>query len=338
MISVSVCMIVKNESKVLKRCLDSLDGLYDELVILDTGSSDNTKEIAYTYTDKVYDFTWVNDFSKARNAAFERCSCDYIYSVDADEVLDEENRQKFLMLKQCLDPEIEIVQMYYTNQLENGTVYNFDKELRPKLFKRQRKFTWIEPVHETIREYPVVFDSDIEIQHKPENNHGSRDCGIFRSIIERGEVLSDRLFEFYARELFVSENIEEYLKAEDYFTEVSDDSNTDMDMLKTALCIVAKSAYIRKDYLKMYKYAMKDVASDPSSEICCILGDYYSEILSDYKEAAVWYYNAASECTPRLNIIYGKEYPVTRLRDLYQAMGMEDIALSYDEMLGGERQ
>ena len=57
-ITVSVCMIVKNEEKVLARCLDSLKGLYEELVIVDTGSTDSTKEIAAGYTDKIYDFTW----------------------------------------------------------------------------------------------------------------------------------------------------------------------------------------------------------------------------------------------------------------------------------------
>ena len=87
MISVSVCMIVKNEEKVLRRCLDSLAGLYEELVIVDTGSTDSTKEIAGRYTDKVYDLVWTGSFSDARNFAFDKCTCDYIYSVDADEIL-----------------------------------------------------------------------------------------------------------------------------------------------------------------------------------------------------------------------------------------------------------
>ena len=64
------------------------------------------------------------------------------------EVLDEENHEKFRLLKENLIPEVEIVQMYYGNQLANGTVYNFDRELRPKLFKRLRNFVWTEPVHE----------------------------------------------------------------------------------------------------------------------------------------------------------------------------------------------
>lgn len=68
----SLCMIVKNEEAVLKDCLDSLQALMDEIIIVDTGSTDRTKEIAAQYTDKIYDFQWCNDFSAARNFAFSR--------------------------------------------------------------------------------------------------------------------------------------------------------------------------------------------------------------------------------------------------------------------------
>ena len=67
MATVSLCMIVKNEEKVLSRCLDSVKDAVDEIIIVDTGSEDNTKNIASQYTDKIYDFKWVYDFSAARN-------------------------------------------------------------------------------------------------------------------------------------------------------------------------------------------------------------------------------------------------------------------------------
>lgn len=332
MITVSVCMIVKNEARVLARCLDSLKGLYDELVIVDTGSSDNTKEIAFRYTENVYDMEWQDDFAYARNTAFSYCTKDYIYSVDADEMLDEENRQKFLQLKECMDPQIEIVQMYYANQLENGSVYNFDRELRPKLFKRMREFVWIERVHETIREYPLVYDSDIEIQHRPEKNNVSRDTGIFEKMISNGEELSSRLFDFYARELLISGDTDAFLRAEEYFTAVADAPDTSMEMLMSALCVVIKAASLRQDYLKMYQYALKAIAMDPPSEICCMLGDYYLTT-NNLKEAAIWYYNAAFECTCILNIKYAKEYPLIHLANIYRQMGMEEQALEYERLM-----
>ena len=91
--TISLCMIVKNEEKHLARCLDTVRDLMDEIIIVDTGSADRTKEIAARYTDRIYDFAWIDDFSAARNFAFSMAGCDYIYSADADEVLDEENHQ-----------------------------------------------------------------------------------------------------------------------------------------------------------------------------------------------------------------------------------------------------
>ena len=84
MVTISLCMIVKNEEKILARCLDSIGDLVDEIIIVDTGSEDGTMEIAARYTDKVYDFKWSQDFAEARNFSFSKAKCDYIYSADAD--------------------------------------------------------------------------------------------------------------------------------------------------------------------------------------------------------------------------------------------------------------
>ena len=111
MITISLCMIVKNEERVLKRCLDSVRDLVDEIIIVDTGSTDATKRIAAGYTDKIYDLTWNDDFSAARNFAFSKATKEYIYSADADEVLSEENRRRFRLLKETLLPEIDTTEL-----------------------------------------------------------------------------------------------------------------------------------------------------------------------------------------------------------------------------------
>ena len=110
MATISLCMIVKNEEAVLARCLDSIADLMDEIIIVDTGSTDHTKEIAAKYTSQVYDFKWTSDFSAARNFSFSKANMDYIYAADADEILDDFNHERFLRLKNALLPEIEIVQ------------------------------------------------------------------------------------------------------------------------------------------------------------------------------------------------------------------------------------
>lgn len=321
-------MIVKNEEKVLERCLDSICDLMDEIIIVDTGSRDRTKEIAGRYTDKVYDFKWTGNFSDARNFSFSLAGCDYIYCADADEVLDRENRKKLRILKETLLPQVEIVQMYYGNQLCHGTVYNFDRELRPKLFKRLRTFQWIEPVHETVRLLPVVFDSDIEITHLPEESHSSRDLQIFEKTVESGERLSKRLANMYARELLISGSGEALENAEEYFTYVADDGETDAEQMKEAVCVVVRAARIRGDYLKMYRYAMKDIAGDGVSEVCFELGQYYFE-RQEYEEAAVWFYNAAYETQSILNAHRGGDMALLGLADCYEAMGLAEQAEEY---------
>ena len=126
MVTISLCMIVKNEEKVLRRCLDSVKDLMDEIIIVDTGSTDRTKQIAKEYTEQIYDFQWTDDFSAARNFSFSKATKEYIYVADADEMLDEINRQRFSRLKEVLLPEIDIVQMLYCNQLQYNTTYNYN--------------------------------------------------------------------------------------------------------------------------------------------------------------------------------------------------------------------
>ncbi|AXH99762.1 glycosyltransferase [Sporosarcina sp. PTS2304] len=71
MITISLCMIVKNEEAVIGRCLDSVSALVEEIIIIDTGSIDRTKEICRQYTDRVVDFQWIEHFAAARNFSFQ---------------------------------------------------------------------------------------------------------------------------------------------------------------------------------------------------------------------------------------------------------------------------
>ncbi|MGG3309125.1 glycosyltransferase [Paenibacillus lautus] len=97
-------MIVKNEERFLARCLKSVEGLVEEIIIVDTGSTDNTKEIAESFGAEIYTFEWVNDFSKARNEALKYAQSDYILVLDADEYL--ESRDQLLLLLESLEKDI----------------------------------------------------------------------------------------------------------------------------------------------------------------------------------------------------------------------------------------
>lgn len=315
MVEISLCMIVKNEEKVLARCLDSIADLMDEIIIVDTGSTDQTKKIAMQYTNHVYDFEWIHDFSAARNFAFSKATKEYIYSADADEVLDEENHQRFFELKQMLLPEIEIVQMKYGNQLSHGTAYNFDEEYRPKLFRRLREWTWIEPVHEQVRLDPVIFDSDIVITHKPHDNHAKRDFSVFQKQIREGKRLSGRLHHMYAMELYISGDEKDLAEAEPFFASTAVDPERSMDEVKEAACIVCRSARMRGDSHTLLKMSLKDLLTEGSSEMCYELGEYFYAV-KDYDEAVMWFYNAAHETQSILNIHTSTDWPEERLKEL----------------------
>lgn len=142
MTSFSLCMIVKNEEKVLERCLKVWHRIWMRLSQPIPGRANATKKIAQKYTDKVYDFEWTGNFSDARNFVASKATKEYIYTADADEYLDADNQKKLAQLKQILLPEIEMVQMLYCTKAEFNTVYNFEKEYRPKLYRRLRAFQW----------------------------------------------------------------------------------------------------------------------------------------------------------------------------------------------------
>lgn len=87
MVEISLCMIVKNEENTLGGCLEAVSSYVDEIIIVDTGSDDKTKEIALQYTDKVYDYKWINDFAAARNFSISKATNDYILVLDSDETV-----------------------------------------------------------------------------------------------------------------------------------------------------------------------------------------------------------------------------------------------------------
>lgn len=324
MATISLCMIVKNEEKVLARCLQSIADLMDEIIIVDTGSADRTKEIAAKYTDKIYDFAWTDDFAAARNYSFSLANMDYIYAPDADEVLDEENRQAFAKLKQVLLPEVEIVQMKYKTLTEYNTVLNAATEYRPKLFKRLRTFQWEDPIHETIRLKPIVFDSDIEITHLPENLHSKRDFGIFEKCIKNGTALSDKLIKMYAVELMKTGDEKDLEAASVFFGDLYE-TGAHKQERQYAACVLAKYYRLCGDEYEFLKNVLKEIAVSPCSETCFQLGTFYLD-KGDEKEASLWFTNAFSETEAVLDIHQGGDWALQGLITCYEKLLQQDLS------------
>lgn len=318
MSTISLCMIVKNEEKTLARCLDSLSDLMDEIIIVDTGSTDATKEIASKYTRLIYDYSWDNDFSAARNYSFSKATMEYIYAPDADEMLDEENRSRFRQLKQTLLPEVEIVQMKYKTLSDFNTVLNAKLEYRPKLFKRLRNFCWTDPIHETIRTTPVIYDSDIEILHMPQSLHSKRDFSIFIKAFEKNGMFSPKLRSMYAKELLKTGDKADFSAAKEIFNIIFE-NDTNEDARKEAACILARCYRLEENQNEFFKLALKDMITTPCAEICYELGCYF-EKCNDYAEASLWYYNAVYETSSILDIHTSGDLPLKGLVNCYEKL------------------
>lgn len=141
MITISLCMIVKDEEKVLGRCLDCIKDIVDEIIIVDTGSTDATIKIAQKYTNYIYNFEWVDDFSKARNFSFSKASKDYTMWLDADDILIENDRIKLKELKKNLKKDVDIVMMKYNIAFDENDNPTFSY-YRERLFLTGKNYIW----------------------------------------------------------------------------------------------------------------------------------------------------------------------------------------------------
>ncbi|MCR5676193.1 MAG: glycosyltransferase family 2 protein [Lachnospiraceae bacterium] len=338
MMTVSVCMIVKNEEQTLGICLASLKDIADEIIVVDTGSDDRTKEIAASFHAKIFDLPWTDDFAAARNHAFSLATGDYIYSADADEELDAENREKFLKLKADLSDgtlDADIVQFFYAGQLSQNSVYNYDREYRPKLFKRVRSFVWEGAVHEQVRLDPVVFDSDIEIMHRPHGQHAERDLRIFSKMAAQGSDMPARLVKLYARELFIAGTDSDIAEARAFFAERVDFED-DGDAVEAALLVLLRAARVTGDEEAFLKYAVRILDGGmKSSEFCVELGRHYLD-KNDAEEALIWFLAAAEQEEPSLDIRTGGMLAYRGAAESFRHLGNEERAGEYEKMAESE--
>ncbi len=146
---ISLCMIVKNEETVLDRCLQSVHQWVDEIVILDTGSTDATKTIAQKYTDKIYDFIWINDFSAARNEALKHATAQWILVLDADEYMNENDIRGLHDFLYHESPKNNIVyHLSAVSFLGDNTAASTSENMVGRIFANHMGIEYSRPIHE----------------------------------------------------------------------------------------------------------------------------------------------------------------------------------------------
>lgn len=168
MATISLSMIVKNEEQFLEGCLLSVQGIVDEIVVVDTGSTDRTMEIAQRFGAKIISFPWVNDFSAARNESLRHATCDWILYLDADERITRDQAQRIKSLVQAGDVSAYSVLIGGDHVLPGGVVRQ--QNAYPRLFRRHPSIKFEGVVHEQItpsilRLGKKIIPSDIVIEH-----------------------------------------------------------------------------------------------------------------------------------------------------------------------------
>lgn len=144
---ISVCIITRNECEKLKKCLEAIKNFGFEIVVADTGSTDNTKEMVRAYTDRLYDFTWIDDFAAAKNYVISKASNDYVMIVDSDEYLRPEGME--LLQKRIAEHPGEVGRIRrYSSVSRDGEIMEY-RDDTSRVFDR-RKFCFKGRIHEQV--------------------------------------------------------------------------------------------------------------------------------------------------------------------------------------------
>lgn len=163
MTTLSLCMIVRDEEAHLPRCLASMAGVADEIVVVDTGSQDRTIEIARRYGAKVVEWAWQDDFAAARNVSLDHATGDWIIYLDADEELVAEDRAA---LREVLKDQAH--EGFYLQELNfAGTRPSFDQLTNEtcRLFRNRPSYRFTGRIHEQI--LPAILDSGGRVGRVP---------------------------------------------------------------------------------------------------------------------------------------------------------------------------
>jgi glycosyltransferase involved in cell wall biosynthesis len=164
----SLCMIVKNEEQNLNRCLHSAAKIVDQIVIVDTGSTDRTVEIARSYQAEIYYHPWQGDFSEARNESLKYATGDWILVLDADDELEPESASQIRPL--IATTEYDALGIIIRNIAPPNDIIKYMDDTRYRLFRNRKGFQYEQKVHNQIapsiiRNGGKTFDSDLIIIH-----------------------------------------------------------------------------------------------------------------------------------------------------------------------------
>lgn len=333
MITISLCMIIKDEEKQLARCLDSVRDVVDEIIVVDTGSSDASIEIAKHYSDKVFSYTWHDDFAAARNYSFSFASKDYCMWMDADDVLAPKDQEALKELKETLDPQVDIVMMKYNTAFDAQGHPTFSY-YRERLVKRTQNFLWEGVIHEAITPSGNIIHTDIAITHKKEKaGDPERNLRIFEKLLTNGNTLSPREQFYYARELYYHKRYEEAIQQFTLFL------NGKQGWVENCIDACALRSYCLQEIGKPEQALASLFESfaydEPRAEVLCDIGAYFMR--EQRYSMAIYWYKLALTCQRRdengafIRVDCYDYIPYLQLCVCYDHLQEHELANAYNE-------
>lgn len=330
--TLSVCMIVKDEEQTLARALESVKPFADEIIVVDTGSTDSSVQIAKQFTENVFYFEWCDDFARARNFSFSKATCDLVMWLDADDQITADNAELFLQLKSRTD--------FDTAMAKYATAFDGEKPTfvyyRERVFRRELNPVWVGEVHEVIAPIGRVIYTPACVYHKKiKVNPTARNLHIYQKKVSKGEKLDARQTFYYGRELYFNglysecvAVLKDFLKGE-YWVE------NGVEACRT-LCRALTALGRREEGITALLQAF--TLSTPRAEDCCILASYLED--KGCLQSAIFWYKRALESEENIesgafvNTDYLTFIPAIRLCVIYDRLGNLPLAEQYNELAG----
>jgi len=289
----SLCIIAKNEETFLRRCLESASDVADQIILIDTGSQDNTKRIAADFDAEIYDFTWCDDFSKARNVSISYAKGDWILWLDADEQLQQKSKSILMkLLKNEEKPVIYKVQIQNYIRGEKG----FKLSTAHRLFNNHKGIQFSGKIHEQVSKSAASLggeerDSGIILDHygyaledADQNRKNQRNRRLLEQYVKDEP---DNAYVHYTLAQHYSLTGESKLAKESYQKAL--DLNTfSPDMKASLLNTMSENAIDLEEFQDARDYALRSIEMIPDQVSGACLLYRISDIRKDFAKSLHW--------------------------------------------------
>lgn len=311
--TLSITIICKDEENNLALLLPKLD-FADQVVVVDTGSTDNSVAVAYEYAE-VYFYKWCNDFAKARNYAISKADGDYIMWLDCDDDLPELTVDK---IKRWLADENQQQDFVYLKyRMGQNSQFWFWRE---RIVRRVPQCRFKGFIHEAIIPFGQTHYIDGDVVHTSIADHSMRNLAIYQDALSRGKRFTLRDKFYYGRTLYESGL---HVDAVAVLRKVAQSGKAYVVDRVSSLKLIARIFLKQGDTFAALKYLSNSAALLPlDAETCCLFGDaYYSS--NNFVYAARWYEIAMQTLfqVGFVNDYYKRLYPCIQLSVCFWRLG-----------------